>query len=54
MVNKVALGLLAVLFWLFASIYAFNHFNAWLGWALLIVGIVVIANKTSKYFKNNQ
>lgn len=37
--------------WIYASIWSFNHINAWAGIGLFILGIYISANKI---FNNNK
>jgi hypothetical protein len=52
MVNKVFLTFIIVGLWLFASIWCFNHVNAWIGIGLFILGLYISAKKISKTIKN--
>ncbi len=54
MVNKIAFIAVIAFIWIYASIWLFNHFNAWAGFALFGVGLLIVANKVQKLFKNNQ
>ena len=51
MINKIFLTFIVVALWIFASVWCFNHINAWIGIGLFILGTYISLkqlNKTSK------
>jgi hypothetical protein len=51
MVNKVSLISLIGLLWIFASVWCFNHVDAWVGIGAFALGIYISAKQI---FKNNK
>lgn len=52
MIKKIALYALLTFGWVYGSVYMFNHFNAWVGIGLFIIGLVIVADKIYKHFTN--
>lgn len=52
MVNRVILTAIAMFLWVYASIWCFNHINAWIGIATFILGTYILIKKLEKS-KNN-
>jgi len=51
MVNKIFMTFIIVVLWIFASIWCFNHINAWIGIGLFILGTYI---STKQIFNNNK
>ena len=54
MVYKYALLVIGILAWLYASVYMFNHCNAWIGIGIFVVGLIISADRIYKKFIKQQ
>ena len=54
MVNKVAGVILLVFGWLFATVWSFNHIDAWVGIGFGVAGVIISANIISKKLKKTK
>mgnify|MGYP006989315916 CR=1 FL=1 len=54
MIYKYSLILFSILAYVYGTIWAFNHIDAWIGIALFIVGLIFLINQISKQFKNKK
>ncbi len=51
---KVLLTMLIVLLWIFLASFLFNHFDAWVGIAIAIIGVAISVYYLENKFKNQQ
>lgn len=51
MVYKLSLMVVAIFAYLYGSIWAFNHLNAWIGIGMGVLGGVFLLNQITKLFK---
>jgi hypothetical protein len=54
MINKFFLTSMIVVLWIFASIWCFNHIDAWIGIGVFILGMYISAKQIFKIIKNTE
>lgn len=54
MINKIFSTFIIVALWLFASIWCFNHIDAWIGIGVFILGLYISAKQIFKPSKNKE
>jgi len=54
MINKIFSTFIIVALWLFASIWCFNHIDAWIGIGVFIFGLYISAIQIFKTIKNKE
>lgn len=54
MTNKIFLTFIIVVLWIFASVWCFNHVNAWIGIAVFILGLYISAKQIFKPSKKTE
>jgi RsiW-degrading membrane proteinase PrsW (M82 family) len=54
MINKIFLTFIVVALWIFASVWCFNHINAWIGIGLFILGTYISVKQLNKTSKNKE
>jgi hypothetical protein len=50
-VIKFALIAILVFVWINASLYVFNHINAWAGIGLIVLGLIISVEKSINFLK---
>lgn len=53
MIVKNSLKIIGCLAYVYGCIYLFNHFNAWVGIALFVGGLIILAQKLFNKINNN-
>jgi hypothetical protein len=54
MINKIFLTFIVVALWIFASVWCFNHINAWIGIGVFILGIYISVKQIFKPSKKTE
>jgi hypothetical protein len=54
MINKIFSTFIIVALWLFASVWCFNHVDAWIGIGVFILGVYISVKQLEKPSKNKE
>jgi hypothetical protein len=54
MTNKIFLIFIIIIVWIFASIWCFNHINAWIGIGVFILGTYISIKQLEKTSKTKK